>query len=272
MRYIEASGKTLEEAQRVALEQLGVDETEVEFEVLEKPGAFGLFGAYRVKATVIADEVAEDADAKPADCEQPEECDEVVTSERVKAREDEDDVEEMDDIEWAADEVDWTDAVMREVAIEAELVACDIASLMGATGVEVTVQQSGDREVTLVMSSDDPGFLIGRQGETLDALQLVVAIAANRGRDDGARVIVDAEDYRERRAQSLTEMAQEHAENAKQSGKEVVVPDLKAYERRLMHMALRDDKGVETYSEGEGRDRVLVISPVLMDDDEEGEE
>jgi len=111
------------------------------------------------------------------------------------------------------------------------------------------------------VEGDDLGLLIGRHGATLDAVQLIVAIGANREVNDGARVIVDAEGYRARHRQVIEGRAIKLAEEAVASGKEVVVPDLKAYERRLMHLTLKDNPTVETYSEGEGADRVLVISP-----------
>jgi len=104
-------------------------------------------------------------------------------------------------------------------------------------------------------------MLIGRHGATLDALQMLAGLVANSGFEHGARVVVDAEQYRERRRQMLVEMAQQQADKAKESQQEVVIPDLKPFERRIIHLALKEDPEVETYSEGEGDERCIVISP-----------
>jgi len=114
------------------------------------------------------------------------------------------------------------------------------------------------------MDGDDSlGLLIGQEGNTLDALQLIVAIGANKGIEDGCRVVLDtANRYRERHCEHLRRRARQAAEEARATGREVVMSDLKSYERRIVHMELADEPGIETYSEGEGRYRRLVISPV----------
>lgn len=135
-----------------------------------------------------------------------------------------------------------------------------MVDLMDVDGA-VVIEECSDDEVRLNVEGEDMGLLIGRHGATLDAIQLIVAIGANREVEEGARVIVDAENYRERHKQVIEGRAVTLAEEAIETGREVVVPNLKAYERRLMHLALKENPDVETYSEGEGQDRVLVISP-----------
>lgn len=137
---------------------------------------------------------------------------------------------------------------------------------MGIENLEVEITGVDTEEVRLGIEGDNLGLLIGRHGETIDALQLVVAIGANKPFQDGARVILDAENYRARHKKMLEDMAADYAEEVKERGKEAVIPNLKAYERRIVHLALVDDPDVETYSEGEGTDRCLVISPVLDDE------
>ena len=150
---------------------------------------------------------------------------------------------------------------LARLANQAEAVANEILQLMGVA-VEAHATEISDEEVTIDLSGDDIALVIGKHGDTLDALQLLVAIIANRDAEVNARVVVDAEEYRERRYRSLEATALAHAEKAKQADREIVVRDLKAYERRIIHLALRDDPEVETYSEGEGRHRNLVISPI----------
>ena len=228
----------------MAAEMLGVSEDQLEFEVISKPGTLaGLFGGgeCRVRATVIEDEAA--ADTGEVGEEQP-----VADDEESDAA--------PPQTGWGGDE-----STVELVGRRAVEVAEHIVSEIGVENVHIATGITDDGEITLNIEGDNLGLIIGRRGETLDALQLIVAIAANRSLDDGARIILDAEDYRRRHRDSLHEMALEYAADAKKRGQEVVIPDLKAYERRIVHMALRDDPGVETYSEGEGRDRILVISP-----------
>ncbi len=228
----------------MAAEMLGVSEDQLEFEVISKPGTLaGLFGGgeCRVRATLIEDEAA--ADTEEVGSEQP-----VADDEQFDAA--------PSQTGWGGDE-----GTVELVGRRAVEVAEHIVSEIGVENVHIATALTDDGEITLNIEGDNLGLIIGRRGETLDALQLIVAIAANRSLDDGARIILDAEDYRRRHRDSLHEMALEYAADAKKRGQEVVIPDLKAYERRIVHMALRDDPGVETYSEGEGRDRILVISP-----------
>lgn len=137
-----------------------------------------------------------------------------------------------------------------------------MADMLGIENLEVEITGVDSDEVRLDVKGDNLGLLIGRHGQTIDAMQLVVAIGANKPFDDGARVILDAENYRARHKQMLEDMAADYAEEVKERQEEAVIPDLKAYERRIMHLALVDDPDVETYSEGEGSDRQLVISPI----------
>jgi len=249
MRSIEIAGKSIEEAKQTALEQLGVPEAEVEFEVLKRPGAVaGLFGGgeYLVRATVIAEaqdeggEVSAEAAAEVE--EQPETAEEAEAPEAVQG--------------------DARAQVRQQIAERAQQITADIVQFIGVENVEVIVREISEREIALEIQADNAGLLIGRDGETLDAMQLVVAIGANKGFTDGVRVILDTENYRQRHTEMLENMAQSCAQKAKDQGEELVMPDLNAYERRIVHMALRDDPEVKTYSEGEGNDRVLVISPV----------
>jgi spoIIIJ-associated protein len=126
---------------------------------------------------------------------------------------------------------------------------------------EAVIRHAGSQEVELELVGPDLGLLIGRYGATLDALQTVTAGAANRGMEDGARVVLDAEGYRERRLHSLESLARSTAARVKRGGREMALDNLQPHERRIIHMALRDDTDVETYSEGEGSRRRLIIAP-----------
>jgi spoIIIJ-associated protein len=136
----------------------------------------------------------------------------------------------------------------------------DIIRLMGLKA-DVTPRRGEEGATVLELSGADVALLIGRHGETLDALQLLTATVANRKSPETGRIVLDAEDYRARRQRMLENMARSYAEKTRETKKEAVISDLKAYERRIIHMALMNEPGVTTYSEGEGRDRKLIISP-----------
>jgi spoIIIJ-associated protein len=257
MRSVEVSAKTLEEAKLEAARQLGVSVDALSVEVIEEPRRIlGLIGGgeYRIKATaedsaeiaphVVADDIyaAAPEAAEPAPSAEPA----VPAAAPVSVAASEARPAGGDDL--------------TAVAEKAREILQDIVDLMGLPGAAEIVGAEG-RDVFLQVNGDDLGALIGRHGATLDALQLLVSVAANNVYNVGARIIVDAEEYRERRRQMLEKMALAEADKVKRTQRELVIPDLKPYERRIVHMVLKDDPDVETYSEGEGEQRQLVITP-----------
>lgn len=175
------------------------------------------------------------------------------------------DANELPQDDAAADTVPGVDAIdsdAREQAIaeRAREALAGIVSLMGHDAT-VTLVSCKEQTAELTVEGPDAAEIVGKHGATLDALQLLVAVMANRGVSDGIRVSIDADGYREKRRQLLEKMARTHADQARETGKEIVITDLKPYERRIVHLALKDDPDVETYSEGLGDDRQLVISP-----------
>ncbi|MBD3176379.1 MAG: KH domain-containing protein [Armatimonadia bacterium] len=143
---------------------------------------------------------------------------------------------------------------------EARKVVQQLVDLMGLAAM-ATVAEESDEQIIIDMAGADIGILIGRRGETLQALQLIAAALFHRETESDVRLIVDAEGYRDRRSDSLTEKAKQIADEVRSSGKEAVLDSLSAFERRVVHLALSEDPDIYTYSEGEGRERVLVISP-----------
>jgi spoIIIJ-associated protein len=117
--------------------------------------------------------------------------------------------------------------------------------------------------ITVTVPEESSGILIGYRGEKINALQLIFTLMVNNNAIAYRPVHVDINGYRERRHQSLREMADAAAGNAIDSGREILLPPLPSYERRIIHMHLQTDDRVETYSEGEGKDRRLVIRPVI---------
>lgn len=110
------------------------------------------------------------------------------------------------------------------------------------------------------LRGNDLGVLIGKHGQTLDALQYLVNLAANRDSAERVRVLLDVEDYRKRRADTLTQLALRLADKVKRRGEKVVLEPMSSHERKIIHMALQNDHRIATYSEGEDPFRKVVIA------------
>ncbi|PLT29504.1 RNA-binding cell elongation regulator Jag/EloR [Peribacillus deserti] len=129
-------------------------------------------------------------------------------------------------------------------------------------GVEVTidVKRSG-KNVTYLLSGDKIALLIGKRGQTLNSLQYLAQLAANSCSRQYLTIILDAEDYRTRRNETLTALAKRMAEKAMRSGREVALEPMPSYERKVIHSALMEFKNIKTYSNGAEPYRHIVIAP-----------
>ncbi|MFN8149557.1 MAG: RNA-binding cell elongation regulator Jag/EloR [Solirubrobacterales bacterium] len=130
---------------------------------------------------------------------------------------------------------------------------------------EVEVSESEDEILATIDGTDELGILIGRRGQTLDALQLLCYRAASMGVSDRKRVTLDAAGYRERRREMLEEEAEIAAERANRNGEAVRLEPMSASERRMVHEVLKDRNDVETYSEGDEPERRIVVAPLIED-------
>ena len=129
-------------------------------------------------------------------------------------------------------------------------------------GVNVSVAVKNDEEgnVRVNMEGDTLGILIGRRGETLDALQYLTSLQVNKGQDDYTRVTLDTEGYRAKREEALVRLANRMANRAQKTGRKVSLEPMNPYERRILHSALQDHPAVTTHSEGEEPNRHVVIT------------
>lgn len=128
--------------------------------------------------------------------------------------------------------------------------------------VEASIEVSQNDEFFNVdIETPESGILIGYHGETLQALQLILSLLVSKKLDRFVRIILNVGDYREKREEKLREMAVDAARRAKETKQEVVLGNLASWQRRVIHMALSDDKDVVTESQGEEPDRQLVIKP-----------
>lgn len=133
--------------------------------------------------------------------------------------------------------------------------------------IEATVEVSEDQQsgsVEIQIETPERGILIGYHGETLAAFQLVLGILVGKKTGEWAQLTVNIGDYRQKREQTLQRMAVSAAQRVQFSGQPVVLENLSSFERRVVHLALVDHPEVETSSEGEGRERKLVIRPRKM--------
>ena len=129
---------------------------------------------------------------------------------------------------------------------------------------EVVVAETDD-EIAARVEGDELGLLIGRRGQTIDAVQLLCYRVAFRGHGERKRVSVDAAGYRERRREAVERQADRAADRALESGKEIELEPMTATERKVVHDRLADRSGLETFSEGEEPERCVIVAPLVSD-------
>ena len=157
-----------------------------------------------------------------------------------------------DDQGMAAEPVDRVRAILERIVDELDVDG----------SVEVS---EGPDEIIGRVDGEDLGLLIGRRGQTIDAVQLLCYRAAFRGRQDRKRVTVDAAGYRERRRDAVERQADRAAERALKTGNEIELEPMTPTERRVVHQHLKDRAGIETFSEGDEPERRVVVAPLLSD-------
>jgi len=133
-----------------------------------------------------------------------------------------------------------------------------------ALEIEPEVVLDGDKGLIINLEGRDNGIAIGYRGEVLDAMQYLASLALNKGGKDYVKITLDAENYREKRAQTLGNLALRLAEKAIKSGRVLEVEPMNPYERKVFHTALADNPDIRTESEGEEPNRYVVITPLKV--------
>ncbi|WP_101841854.1 RNA-binding cell elongation regulator Jag/EloR [Halobacillus sp. Marseille-P3879] len=151
-------------------------------------------------------------------------------------------------------------AIQKDPVQDAESFILEVAEQMGAP-VQVKSETSG-REIFIEMTGEKIAMLIGKRGQTLNSLQYLAQLAVNRDNDQYFTIILDAENYRERRKETLENLAQRLAEKAVRMRTSVNLEPMPSYERKIIHAALQDHEKVETASAGNDPKRHVVIRPV----------
>ena len=255
MAFVEKTAKTVEEAVAEALKELNITAEEAVIEVLEegKKGFFGMFSK-DAKVRVTAKEVVvEEVTAEP-----------VVEAVKVEAAA----IVEEPVIQKEEAKPAYEAPVAREpkkFVVNDEAVAKArefLQKVFNAMKIEVVMEKfvnKNDGTVTFKLHGADMGILIGKHGQTLDSLQYLTNLVANKNSVERVRVIIDVEDYRDRRIETLNRLAYRLADKVKRSGERVALEPMNPHERKIIHMALQNDRRVTTLSEGDEPYRHVVI-------------
>lgn len=136
-----------------------------------------------------------------------------------------------------------------------------LQEMFQAMGIQVSIEtQLKDKQLSIELSGEEMGVLIGKRGQTLDSLQYLVSLVVNKGNSPYVSILLDTENYRQRRKETLESLAYNLAKKVKQTKKNVVLEPMNPYERRIIHSSLQNDRYVTTYSEGEEPYRNVVIT------------
>jgi spoIIIJ-associated protein len=276
MKSIESSAKTMEEAVTKGLDKLGVSLGDVTIDIIDEgsKGLFGLLGGKPARVRLTVKDSMEDADilstlslqnddanakaeSKPKDKfgKQAPAAKSAKAAEPVASP-------KSESAPKLAEAPLPVQVEMRDpetVAGKAQRFLMEVTRLMG---VNVSVAALTDEEgnVRVDMQGDTLGILIGRRGETLDALQYLTSLNVNRGQEAYTRVTIDTESYRAKREEALTRLANRMANRAVKTGRKVVLEPMNPYERRILHSALQLNDAVTTHSEGDEPNRHVVIT------------
>lgn len=240
IKYIEVTGKTEDEAIANALEQLGLERDEISVEVIEraKTGFLGIGGSpAKIRASY---EAGDETAAKPKAAEK------TVKTEKPSAKP-----------EKTAPAV--KKAVPAEKRESTEKFLRGLFEHMGIRA-EMRFTDGEDGSINIELSGEDMGALIGRRGETLDAIQHLANYSVNRGEAGRTRINIDAENYREKRADSLRRLAEKVAAKVMKYRRNITLEPMNAYERHVIHTALQSFDGVTTFSTGNEPNRRVVVA------------
>ena len=281
MRSEVFKAKTTEEAISLGLEKLGVSFEDVKIEVVEE-GSKGFLGILGVKPAVVrltVREDLEDTDVLKAvgltqTAEEPakEPVKEKAEKAKAKAKKEVAESKPAEAPKHAKTEAPKAEPKAEEAPAKEEAPAATgeaegravefLSNVTKLMGVEVSITPRRDEEGNLRvdMHGDTLGILIGRRGETLDALQYLTSLFVNRGQENYVRVTLDTENYRAKREEALTRLANRMANRAVKTGRKVVMEPMNPYERRILHSALQGNDAVTTHSEGDEPNRHVVIT------------
>lgn len=273
MDYITVTAKNLDDAITEALVQLEVTSDRLDYEVIEK-GSDGFLGFGRKQAVIKArrkEEPVVEVKAEKKE-EKPVKVEKAAKVEKTEHAEKKESVKTETKNEFKKEQ-DFKKAPKKEVREETELAkvepatieACekfveDVLNAMNMEEVKVTSTVDEEGALSITMEGKNMGILIGKRGQTLDSLQYLVSLVVNKESEEYIHVKVDTENYRQRRKETLENLAKNIAYKVKRTKRSVSLEPMNPYERRIIHSALQNDKYVTTHSEGEEPFRRVVVT------------
>lgn len=269
-KTITVRAKTVDDAITKAAIELGTASDNIHYEIVEK-GSTGLFGFIGAKDAVISARIMEPEEKEKAKAEAVKASVKAEAKEKTAVKEEKkaaakEPVKTAHKSESAKPEI--KENVSKESSENEGIdpVSSSVKFLkdtFAAMGMEVQIDASfneKERELSVNMTGDDMGILIGKRGQTLDSLQYLVSLVVNKESEGYVRVKLDTENYRERRKETLETLAKNIAYKVKRTKRSVSLEPMNPYERRIIHSALQGDRYVVTRSEGEEPFRHVVIS------------
>lgn len=261
----EFKGKSIEEAISSGIELLGIDRDDATIEVVERESkGFLGFGKKDAVVKITYDDGKEEIkEEKPAEVKKKPAHKETFAPQKESVKR-EQPVKKVKEVKEEPVKED-KPLVSEEEAERSEKAAGEfLEGVLKVMGVDAKLESRVDRSentVHIELSGENMGFVIGRRGETLDALQYLTTIVTNKKEDSRWRVTLDTENYREKRTASLIALANKTANQAVKTGKSIALEPMSPQERRIIHSALQDNKAVSTFSTGQEPRRKIVIAP-----------
>ena len=264
MKPIEIKAKTVEDAITEASLKLGVTSDKMEYEVLEE-GSAGFFGIGKRDAVILAHKKEEKIKEKKEEVK--EKAKKPVKSAKKEVKNKKKDFKKDTKKEAKKEEEPVQQAVpkkQKEITPmnEATIKVSEEYLILKEMGLDakVTSREEEDHSLYMDVSGEDMGLIIGKRGQTLDALQYLLNRVAGSHQDNNVRIKLDTEDYRERRKKTLENLARNIASKAKKTNRNVVLEPMNPYERMIIHSTLQQDPAVTTYSKGKEPYRTVVVA------------
>ena len=248
--FLEFEGKTLEKAVKKACNELNISKEQLEHDVISygSTGIFGLVGAKKARIRVKVSEPPPEAVLEPLNREQrPKD----ASFEQTSGESDSPEIEPSTELKlhtFPDDPVVLGRSILQRIV--------DFIT----TDAQITVTEGSDR-IMLNVKGGNSAILIGKRGQTLEAIQYLVEKMVNKQNENRVRIQIDIEGYLENRRSNLKKLAGRLADKAKRTGKPATIGQINAHDRRIVHIALKDDSGVRTQSKGDGLLKKLVIIP-----------
>ena len=264
MKPVEKWGTDVETATELALQELGLTKDEVDVTILEEPSK-GFFGIGAKLALVRVEEKGKKKEKKDKQekKETKKENKQIEKTTEKKTEKKEEKIEKVENNPVKKEEI----KSIIDAEVPKDLKPCEeheglefLKEMIKNMGLNLNITaKQGDNYLYLEIDGEDSGVVIGKRGQTLDAIQYLTSLVVNKDKEDYVRVVVDAENYRAKREETLMRLAERLADKAVKTNKNVKLEPMNPYERKVIHSTLQGNEFVTTRSEGEGSYRRVII-------------